>query len=252
MDDQLDEDHRPDVEPVRRGPLMQGIARQDAAEGEECDRRCRIGEHVHRLAHDVRQHHPARRNEHATRCGPGQRVGRGAAQRLGKGAEQGGAPALAGFVPRVRDGETQRTDEDDVDREGQHRAADRLLAEQGKNQRNAHEAAVGEGGDQRAESRILDADARVAAQMEGRQRQHDATAGVEGEQLGVEQASDRRRRAKAEEHRREAEVEHVAADAGHRAVRNDAAAHGKVAAGNQGEEGKSDIEDRQHGRSGTR
>ena len=81
VDDELDEDHRPDVEPVRRRPLMQGIARQDAAEGEECNRRCRIGEHVHRLAHDVRQHR--------TGAGADGDQGRAAVmQRVGLGQEE--------------------------------------------------------------------------------------------------------------------------------------------------------------------
>jgi hypothetical protein len=123
----------------------------------------------------------------------------------------------------------------------------RLRSEQSHQQRHAHEAGVGESSDQRAEGGVIPADARIPAGPDHPRHQQQRACQVDRGRDWIDQLRDRRAGAEAIQQAREREIKHECVESRNCVKRQHALARGDIAAQHQGEEGKCDLKDGEHG-----
>jgi hypothetical protein len=246
MDDELDQRHRQIARRRRSRVGVPAGAPEHGADREQRHRRRRIAEHADDLRQRAGQIAPGKCERRAEDDRPRQRVGGRAAQRE-QGRLEGRALALgdALFAVRVCLGERQadRAGDDQVDDDGADHRPGGGVAEQGDEQRHAHEAGVRECGDERAEGGVAQVDASGAARSAQRQRDRDGDDQERGDQVDAEQGGVGQAR---QRHAGQREEEHIGVEPGDCARRQGMPARGQPAEQDEREERDRDRENGLH------
>ena len=151
VQEQLHQRHRQVQRHGRARVRVPAGAPQHRADGEQRHRRGGIGQHAHHHLGRAGELDAGHREQRAGGDRPGQRVAQRAAQR----APQCGARAQPRGIVHLRQRDAQRGGDEQVGQDGADHRPGGGRAEQGHQQRHAHEAGVRERGHQRAEGRVL-------------------------------------------------------------------------------------------------